>query len=331
MFRIILSFMVLTLVSCSSGYKPTTNDKGQVVVRIGLNTSNYGSTPASLNKFFSLINEKTDDAYEFQIFFDAQLGEQKEVLELVRVNGLEMGFANTAMLETYVPVFGAFAQPYLFNGDEHTTAVVSSEEVFNKLKEASLPQKFIPIMILDNLPRSFFGHKPYINPGDLKGAKVRIINSPAYVAIVEALDANPTPLAFTEQYTSFQSGIIDAAESGAGIFHNTRLGEVVKHFTYTDTVRFSDIVYTSVGFWESLSPEHQQIFTESSKEVVRNFHMSNAYALMDLDIQESIKMGVQYHQGDIEAYRKILSPITEEWANKTPENREFVDLIKSFE
>ena len=43
--------------------------------------------------------------------------------------------------------------------------------------------------------------------------KIRVQQSDLFVAMIEALGANPTPMPYGEVYTALKTGIVDAAEN----------------------------------------------------------------------------------------------------------------------
>lgn len=325
-------FIVL-MAGCTGGGKYATNKDGARIVRMATNIKSTSFLADTLNEFYKLINERTGNAYEFQIFYDGQLGEQKEIMELIRANGIEIGWANTAVLENYVDFYGAFNLPYLLNSDEQVTEAYSSKVLNDFLTEKSVVQNFMPLLLLDNTPRSFFGSKPYLKPADLVGEKIRIQQSPVYVKIVEALGASPIPIPYVEQFTSLQQGVIDGAESGPTILQTDRLGEVAKHFTYTETTRPIDVAVMSINFWNSLSEEHKQIFIKTRDEVIKNFHLQNYYKIANPLIEQAKTEldAIYYTNADLSAFRTVLAPIKEEWGNKSPEHAEFLKLVESFE
>lgn len=47
---------------------------------------------------------------------------------------------------------------------------------------------------------------------DLKGLKIRMIETPTYVAALNAMGASATPMAFGEVYTALQTGVLDGFE-----------------------------------------------------------------------------------------------------------------------
>ena len=74
--------------------------------------------------------------------------------------------------------------------------------------------------------RHFFTVDPVSSIEDLAGMKLRVSNDPIMVATVEALGANPTVVAFTELYSSLQTGVVDGAEQPITNYQSNAFQEV---------------------------------------------------------------------------------------------------------
>ena len=71
-------------------------------------------------------------------------------------------------------------------------------------------------------------------PEDLKGLKIRTIQTPTYVAALNAMGASATPMAFGEVYTSLQTGVLDGFEHASAVIYTGKYYEVAKYITLTE-------------------------------------------------------------------------------------------------
>ena len=80
--------------------------------------------------------------------------------------------------------------------------------------------------------RNFTNSKrPIKSPEDLKGLKIRVMETPLYITLVKALGAAPTPIAWTETYTSLQQGVVDGQENPVSVIIQAKFAEVQKYLT----------------------------------------------------------------------------------------------------
>ncbi len=330
--KILCLLTILTLTTCIGGEKDTEKvSSNKKFVRVATNIRENTFSSDSLVKFFELINQKTGDKFQFQIFYNGQLGEQKETFELIRVDALDMTWINSAVIESAIPEFGAFNLPYFLVSDKQVEQAYSSDKLNNFLTELAAPFDVVPLALFDNTSRSFLGRKPYLTPADLKGEKIRIQQSPIYVDIVQRLGGNPIPISFSEVFTALQQKVVDGAEGGQGTMASQRYGEVVKHYTYTYTTRPVNVLLSSKTFYNSLTEEEKKAIVEARNEVITNFHYQNFLKSEAKLIEDAKDLGVQYHETDIEPFRKILAPMLTEWAENDQKRKELLEIVASFE
>jgi TRAP-type C4-dicarboxylate transport system substrate-binding protein len=70
----------------------------------------------------------------------------------------------------------------------------------------------------------------------MKGVKLRVPNSPTWIAMGKALGANPTPMAFNEVYMGLKTGAIDGQDNPLPTDKNAKFYEVTKYIVLTNHV-----------------------------------------------------------------------------------------------
>ena len=93
----------------------------------------------------------------------------------------------------------------------------------------------------------------YETPADLDGLKMRVPNVPLFVDVWKALGAKPTPMAFSEVFTSLQNGTIDAQENPLALIKSASFFEVQKYVNKTEHVRSWIYLTLSELTWNKLS------------------------------------------------------------------------------
>jgi len=268
-------------------------------------------TSHPVHKGMVFMGEKVDEysrgEMRVDIYPSGQLGNERELIELLQIGSLGMTKVSTAPMEAFVPEMKIFGIPYLFRDSEHRWKVLNSP-IGKKLLLAGEPFFLRGMCYYDAGSRSFFTiDKPILTPDDLKGMKIRVMKSITSVNMVKALGGSPTPIPFGELYTSLQQGVVDGAENNLPSFYLSRHYEVCKYFSFDEHTAIPDILLMSTLVWNGLSDREQQWLQRAVDDSVEY-----QKELWEVSTEESLKL-VQ------EAGVKIIYP------DKTP----FVDAVQS--
>ncbi|MDZ7265124.1 MAG: TRAP transporter substrate-binding protein [candidate division KSB1 bacterium] len=216
------------------------------------------------------VHEKSGGRLRVDIYPSGQLGQERDLIELLQIGSLAMTKVSTAPLEAFVPEMKIFGLPYVFRDDAHRWKVLSGE-IGKRLLLAG--EKFFlrGMCYYDAGSRSFYTKAaPIQSPGDLRGLKIRVMNSPTSFAMVQALGGSATPIPWGELYTALQQGVVDGAENNPPSFYLSRHYEVCKYYSLDEHTSVPDIVLMSTVVWQSLSPKEQQWLQEAIDESVEH-------------------------------------------------------------
>jgi len=214
------------------------------------------------------VHEKSGGRMRVDIYPSGQLGQERDLIELLQIGSLAMTKVSTAPLEAFVPEMKIFGLPYVFRDDEHRWKVLNGE-IGKRLLLAG--EKFFlrGMCYYDAGSRSFYTKNvPIHSPADLKGLKIRVMNSPTSFAMIQALGGSATPIPWGELYTALQQGVVDGAENNPPSFYLSRHYEVCKYYSLDEHTSVPDIVLMSTVVWQSLSPQEQQWLQEAIDESV---------------------------------------------------------------
>ncbi|XRF81684.1 TRAP transporter substrate-binding protein [Vibrio mytili] len=273
------------------------------------------------------VKELTDGEVRIRIYPDAQLGTQRESMELMQNGALDMVKSNAAELEAFSPAYSAFNLPYLFRDKEHYYSVTGGEvgrEILNSSKDSG----FIGVTYYDAGARSFYTSKPINTPEDLKGLKVRVQPSPSAIAMVKALGGSPTPLAYGELYTALQQGVVDAAENNIPSFSLSRHSEVSKFYSMDEHTMVPDVLVVSTKTYDRLTAEQQEALMKAAKD--SSEYMKKLWAESEAkERKKAEEMGVTFVEPDKKAFVQAVQPMYSEIASSNLELSKLIDKIKS--
>ncbi len=271
--------------------------------------------------------ELSDGELKIRIYPNAQLGSQRESLELVQNGALDMAKSNAAELEAFAKAYGAFNLPYLFKDSDHLYRGLDSD-IGKQILLSGKDKGFIGLTYYDAGARSFYAKKAITSPADLKGMKVRVQPSPTAVKMIELLGGSPTPLAFGELYTALQQGVVDAAENNVPSMTMNRHSEVTKFFSLDEHTMIPDVLVISSKVWEKLPEKEQKALSQAAAESM--LEMKKLWAESEaVERQSAEKQGVQFVTVDKEAFRKAVEPMYDQLQKDDPEMFTLVDGLRN--
>ena len=211
-----------------------------------------------------LLNVWTGGRITTKIFHSMQLGGEKEALEQVQVGALEMTRVSVGVVGPIVEEFNAFNLPYFFRSVDHMHKVVDGEigtDLLNKLEAGGL----IGLGYMDAGSRSFYNSvRPIKTIDDLQGLKIRVMQNPIFIEMVNSMGGNGLPIAFNELYTAIQTGVVDGAENNPPSYESGKHYEVAKYYTLTEHLMVPEIFVFSKRVWDGLPPMDQQLIRKAA-------------------------------------------------------------------
>jgi tripartite ATP-independent transporter DctP family solute receptor len=178
-----------------------------------------------------LIEERTNGRHKLKLFVLDQLGSEKDTLEQTKLGALDYVRINLAPMNNIVPETAIPSLPYIFRSVEHMRKTLDGP-IGEEILKAMEPHGFVGLAFYDAGARSFYNSKrPITKPEDLKGMKIRVQQSDLFVAMMQALGANATPMPFGEVFTSLKTGVVDGAENNWPSYEDTRHFEVAKYYS----------------------------------------------------------------------------------------------------
>jgi len=215
-------------------------------------------------KFGEEVARLTNGRIEVQVFPNESLGKEIDL-----INGMQLGTVDMTItgesLQNWAPLAALLAIPYAFDSLDHMDKVASGE--IGKAIEQQIVEKarIRPIAYFARGPRELTSNTPIHSPDDLKGLKMRVPNVPLFMAVWKALGAQPTPMAFSEVFTSLQNGTISAQENPLALIKSANFNEVQKYLNRTDHVRSWIYLTISNLTWDKLSDQDKQAIEQAAK------------------------------------------------------------------
>ncbi|RIV46414.1 TRAP transporter substrate-binding protein [Flagellimonas pelagia] len=216
-----------------------------------------------------LVKEKSNGKLQIQIYSNSQLGSEKQCLELLQIGSLGMTKVSAAVMENFSPDLKVLGYPYLFRSDAHRFKVYDGP-IGKELLSASKKYWLKGLTYFDAGNRSFYTKNTPINtPEDLKGLKIRVMQSPTAIEMVKRFGGAPTPISWGELYTSLQQGVVDGAENNLPSFYSSKHYEVCKYFSLNEHTSVPDILVIGTPTWEKLAPNEKDWLLQAVAEATQ--------------------------------------------------------------
>ena len=231
------------------------------------------------------------------IYPSGQLGSERENLELLQIGSLSMTKVSASSLEAFVPSMKVFSIPYLFSSQTHLWNVLQGE-IGKELLSAGVNSYFLGLGYYDAGSRSFYTtQKPVYEPDDLKGMKIRVMNSQSAVNMVNAMGGSATPISWGELYTALQQGVVDGAENNPPSFFLSKHYEVAKYYLLDEHTSIPDVLVFSTNVWDTLTAQQQQwVRMAAADSVTKQRELWQAST--QLALTEVKKAGVEVVEAD---------------------------------
>ncbi|PHR92915.1 MAG: C4-dicarboxylate ABC transporter [Robiginitomaculum sp.] len=215
-----------------------------------------------------LLEERSDGRLRLKVFPGGQLGNEKDTLEITIFGGLDINRISIAPLSAVVPEAIVPTLPFLFRDRNHMRAALDGAPGRTILKSFER-HRLIGLCFYDAGARSFYTKERLIRtPDDLKGMKIRVMNSDMFVSMVEALGGDATPMAYAEVYQGLMQGVVDGAENNWPSYHSSRHFEVAGKYSLTQHAMAPEVLLVSQRRWKTYTPEDQALIRQAAVDSV---------------------------------------------------------------
>ena len=279
-------------------------------------------------EFQKALETKSNGTLKVKIFPDAQLGSEREVLELLQIGSVAATKVSAATLSNFVPEYHLLGIPYLFRDKEHQFNVLEGKIGKSILEKGS---KFWlrGLCYYDAGSRSFYtSEKAIRTPNDLKGLKIRVMNNQMAINMVNSMGGAATPLSYSELYTAIQQGVVDGAENNPPSFVSSNHYEISKYYTLDQHSSVPDVLLIGTKYWDKLSDEEKiwvQEAADESSQAQKVFWNES----VDESMRIAKEAGVEIIIPEKSLFAEKSKSVVEEFVKVYPEMATTVNQIKN--
>ena len=264
----------------------------------------------------------------------AQLGQEPQVLQLVKAGDVEFCISSSANAATLSPQAGVMSMHFLFRSEAHLIKAIADPEVSKAVKTmiAETVQGARVIALATLGLRSMYSKRDIKNIGDLKGLKVRVQATPTEDTMFPAYGAQIVHMPFGSVYTSLQTGVVEVAENGVNVYLANKHYEVAPVLSMTEHEANNSLVWVSDKLWNSLTAE-QQDWVQAAADEVNKTQPAKAIELEHQSQDKLKSMGVKVVTDvDKSGFVAIANPYLDKLASELgPHAVKVKDLIRAIQ
>lgn len=261
-----------------------------------------------MEKFADLVKAKSDGKITVKLFPGGVLGGDVQTVSALQGGVIEMTVLNAGILSSNAKQFGAVDLPFLFNSGEEADKVMDGPfgtSLLQLLPDTGLVGLGYWELGFRNLTNN---RHPVAKLEDIRGLKIRTIQSPIPVELFNSLGANAVPMSYTELYTALETGTVDGQENPAANIVNAKFYEVQKYMTITRHQYNPQIVLVSKKFWDGLNDEEKGVLQSAANEA-RDYQRKVSREQDAASIQEIKKTGMEVTELSPEETEKLRAAV----------------------
>jgi len=301
----------------------------KTVIKIGTVVAPDHPENIGARKIKELVEKRAGDRVEVQVFTDAQIGDQRTMVENLRNGTQEITWVTVGFFGSYEPILNVIESGYLFRDSWHSYKVFDGP-MGNEIR--ALVEKH-GVKLLGyyeaGLRHVTNNVRPISTPADLKGLKIRTPQAKYHLNTLKYMGANPVAMSFGELYTAMQQKVVDGQENPLSNIYKAKFYEVNKYLSLTGHLHLTHMVMYSAKLWDKLPADLQKIVREAvieSQEAQRKAVRDDDESLL----KELKAKGMQVNEADREAFRKAVLPLREEAVKEFgPKAKEWIERIEA--
>jgi tripartite ATP-independent transporter DctP family solute receptor len=248
----------------------------------------------------------------------AQLGQEPQVLQLVKAGDIEFAIISSANTATISPQAGVMSLHFLFRDEAHVIKALADKQVIEAIQKMidETTQGLHVIATGSQGVRHMYSKKEIRKVEDIKGLKVRVQATATEDTMFPAYGAQTVHMPFGSVYTSLQTGVVDVAENSINVYLVNKHYEVAPVLNMTEHEGNNALVFVSDKLWQTLSAEQKQWVLTAAAEI-SNKEPTKAFGLEKTAAAKLKSLGVKVVEDvDKKTFTTIADPYLDKLAKE---------------
>lgn len=270
-------------------------------------TKDYPSSIGAL-EFARLVKERSKGRIEIIVYCGAKLGDEKSVIEQVQFGGIDFARVNAAPISELYRPMTVLSLPYIFRDSDHLWNVLYGP-TGNMLLQGLSSQNLIGLTYYTSAARSFYFTRPVRTLDEIKGLRIRVLQSEYYMDFIRALGAKPIQIPFSDVAHAFSSGVIDGAENNWASYSDLKHYQLAKYYMLDTHTRTPEVVIVNPQTFAKLSPADQTLIRQAARDSVRKEWEASfeKEASSEVTVKQSGVTVINLSTAEIERFRQAAA------------------------
>ena len=249
----------------AAGIRPARAASQPIVLRFGAGQEAGSANVRAMELFKDELGKLSSGQFKVEVYPSGQLGSFRECMEAVQMGTQQMQVITPAIPALLAKKLDVMSLLFLASSKQKVFAAVDGD--FGKRLNGIVEEAGFKILAWwDCGPRHFLNNRKPINTiEDLKGLKMRVLESPIWLKTITALGATPTVIDFRELFSALQQHVIDGYEGIDTDVYKFSMYQVVKYFSLSYHLFDVFAVFINKGLFEGFRPEQQKMMAEALK------------------------------------------------------------------
>lgn len=304
--RIFAATIILMLIASLAGAAPKYNWKLASVL------PDTHPVHQALIYFADELARKSNGDIKLTLFPAGQLGQEKDYIEAIKIGSLEFAKVSSGPVGQYAPTFQVISLPLIWRNLDHQHKVLQGS-IGDRLMADLNKAGYKGLAFMDAGFRSITASKPIYTPADLKGLKIRVMQSKPLIDTVNALGGNAVPMGQSEVYSALQTKVIDGWENNEPTVLSFNMQEVAKYYSYTRHSSIPDFLMMNKKLFDGLPKNIQAIIEGTAWEAMEK-HNELWGKMIDKTIADLKAKGMVFNEvRDIAEFQKSVGGVWKEF------------------
>jgi TRAP-type transport system periplasmic protein len=268
-----------------------------------------------LTSMWAAIEKESGGRVHVRLFPNSVLGNDPALFNQMRVGAVDFHLATPGIMAGVIPVANISYLGFAYK-DSDEALRVNDGPLGAYIRSETDAKGMHPLRTIWNSGMRVIGSNthPIRNPDDMRGFKVRAVESSITVDLFKMLGASPVPLSPNEVYTALQTKLVDGEDAPMVTIQTSRWYEVNKYISLTNHAWSGLWLLANGAMWKGLPSDLQDIVERNNtKYAMLERRDTNLFALSVAD--KLTRQGVTINDVDQAPFRARLTAYYQTWAN----------------
>ncbi|MBO6638065.1 MAG: TRAP transporter substrate-binding protein [Roseitalea sp.] len=274
--------------------------------------------------FAERVAEATGGEHTVKIFPSAQLGGEVDAVEGLLLGTIDITMPSAAVIANWVPEMNVLNMPFVFRDWDHYTETMHGE-LLDEMVAVAAEKNIRVLGAMTSGARHIMTREPLESFEDLRGRKIRTVQNPVHVAAFNAFGANATAIAYTEVYSSLQTGVVDGGDAANTNYFTEKFYEVAPNWAQVSWLFYSNFIIMREDAFQALPAETQDALQQIGREIGRD-HFARYRISDDEKLGELVAAGVNVTEPDRAPFQQAAQAVYDEFLTSDRE-RQLLQMI----